>query len=202
MKHRWKMTEPDLETERLRIRRLDLSDVEACHRLYLDIGWADMMVSEAENRALRQSLVEWSVQNYIQLARLRQPPYGDRAIVRKHEGTFVGLVGFAPTIVPLGQLPSFGAHEHARSAPEVGLFWAVVPASQGQGYATEAATAMIEYGFGTLGLERVVATTKRTNLASISVMRRLGMKVEENPYPEPSWFQTCGVAVWSDRSTG
>jgi RimJ/RimL family protein N-acetyltransferase len=190
---------PDLETERLRIRRLELSDVDACHQLYLDIGWTDATLSEAENRALRQSLVEWSVQNYIQLERLRQPPYGDRAIVGKHDGTFVGLVGFAPTIVPLGQLPSFGTQEHARFTPEVGLFWAVAPASQGQGYATEASKALLEYAFGNLGLERVIATTRRANLASIGVMRRLGMKVEENPYPKPSWFQVCGVAVWSDR---
>ena len=194
------MMEPDLETERLRIRRLDLNDAESCHRLYLDIGWADTTLSEAENRALRQSLVEWSVQNYVQLARLRQPPYGDRAVVEKHNGTFVGMVGFAPTIVPLGQLPSFGALEHARCGPEVGFFWAVAPASQRQGYATEAGKAMLEYAFRTLGLQRVIATTKRTNVASIGVMRRLGMNVEENPYPEPSWFQTCGVAVWSDQT--
>jgi len=195
------MIGPDLETERLRIRRLDLQDVEACHQLYMDIGWADATLSESENRALRQSLVEWSVQNYVQLERLRQPPYGDRALVAKENGMFVGIIGFAPTIVPLGQLPSLGAHEHARSAPEVGLFWAVAPASQSQGYATEAAAAMLEFAFGTLGLERVIATTKRTNLASIRVMRRLGMKVEDNPYREPPWFQTCGVAVWSDRRT-
>jgi RimJ/RimL family protein N-acetyltransferase len=196
------MIGPDLETERLRIRRLELRDVESCHQLYMDIGWADAALSEADNRALRQSLVEWSVQNYIQLERLNQPPYGDRALVAKRTGTFVGLVGLAPTIVPLRQLPSFGAEEGARSAPEVGLFWAVAPASQGHGYATEAGNALLKYAFGTLGLERVVATTKRTNAASIGVMRRLGMKVEENPYPEPWWFQTCGVALWSDRPTG
>lgn len=196
------MSGPDLETERLRIRRLDLKDVEACHRLYVDIGWADASLNETENRALRRSLVEWAVQSYVQLERLRQPPYGDRALVAKESGLVVGMVGFAPTIVPLDQLPSFGAQEHARSAPEVGLFWAVAPTSQGQGYATEAASAMLEFAFGELGLGRVIATTTRTNMASIGVMRRLGMKVEENPYREPPWFQTCGVAVWSDRRTG
>jgi RimJ/RimL family protein N-acetyltransferase len=194
--------EPDLETERLRIRRLERSDVEACHQLYLDMGWADATQSDAENRALRQSLVEWSVQNYVQLQRLRQPPYGDRALVTKEKGTFVGLVGLAPTIVPLRQLPSFGRVEHARSTPEVGLFWAVAPVLQGQGYATEAGKAMLEYAFQYLSLERVIATTKRTNLASMAVMRRLGMKIEENPYQEPSWFQACGVAVWPGWPTG
>jgi predicted N-acetyltransferase YhbS/RimJ/RimL family protein N-acetyltransferase len=194
--------EADLETERLRIRRLELRDVESCHRLYLDIGWADTTLSDSENRALRQSLVEWSVQNYIQLARLRQPPYGDRAVVGKDDGTFIGLAGLVPAIVPLGQLPSFGAHERARMAPEVGLFWAISPAWQGRGYATEAGRALLAYAFETLGLERVIATTNRQNGASIGVMRRLGMRIEENPFPEPRWFRTCGVAVWSDRLAG
>jgi RimJ/RimL family protein N-acetyltransferase len=192
----------DIETTRLRIRQLEIGDVESCHQLYMDIGWADASLSDAENRALRQSLVEWSVENYVQLARLRQPPYGDRALVTKESGSFVGLVGFAPTLVPLGQLPSFGRSEGARFTPEVGLFWAVAPGSQRQGFATEAGRAMLDFAFQHLHLERVIATTKRTNVASVGVMRRLGMKVEENPYREPSWFQVCGIATWGGHSTG
>jgi len=44
-----------------------------------------------------------------------------------------------------------------------------------------------------LHLARVVATTERENVASIGVMRRLGMRVEENLQPEPAWFQVVGV---------
>ena len=39
---------------------------------------------------------------------------------------------------------------------------------------------------------RLVATTERSNTASQAVMRRLGMSVEENPLPEPEWFQVVG----------
>ena len=54
---------------------------------------------------------------------------------------------------------------------------------------------MIDHGFAELGLARIVATTERDNLASIAVMRRLGMRVEQNPLPEPHWFQVVG---WLD----
>lgn len=195
------MKAPDLETDRLRIRQLTRDDVESCHRLYVDIGWADPTLTDADNRLLRQSLVEWSVRGYVELARLRQPPYGDRALVEKNTGAFVGLVGLAPTILPMRQLPSFGRLESARCEPEVGLFWAVAPASQGQGYATEAGRALLDFAFTALRLERVVATTGRANAASIGVMRRIGMTVEENPYPDPPWFQVCGVTTWPDTST-
>jgi RimJ/RimL family protein N-acetyltransferase len=54
---------------------------------------------------------------------------------------------------------------------------------------------VIDHGFAELGLARIVATTDRDNLASIAVMRRLGMRVEQNPLGEPPWFQVVG---WLD----
>lgn len=46
----------------------------------------------------------------------------------------------------------------------------------GQGIATEAARACVEYGFGPLALDRIVATAAIENLASIAVLRRLGFR--------------------------
>ena len=83
-------------------------DRESCHGLYRDIGWAAKDISDAENRDRRRSWVDWSVRNYEELARLNQPPYGDRAIVRREGGDFIGLVGLVPSFGPFGQLPSFG----------------------------------------------------------------------------------------------
>ena len=42
-------------------------------------------------------------------------------------------------------------------------------------------------------LGRLFATTEFDNLASVGVMRRLGMRVERNPFPSPPWFQVVGV---------
>ena len=93
---------------------------------------------------------------------------------------------------PFGELPGFGGIGPAeRFRPEVGLD-GMAPAIRGRGYATEAAAALIDHGFREMRLARIVATTTRDNLASIAVMRRLGMRVELNPLPEPHWFQVVG----------
>ena len=52
---------------------------------------------------------------------------------------------------------------------------------------------MVAYAFAQLRLRRVVATTEHDNARSISVMRRLGMRLERNPLAEPAWFQTVGI---------
>ena len=41
-------------------------------------------------------------------------------------------------------------------------------------------------------LSRIVATTENDNHASQRVMRRLGMTVERNPFPDPFYFETVG----------
>lgn len=193
---------PILHTARLEIRPIRAGDLDTCHKLYMDIGWADADRSEAENYERRRSWVDWSIANERELARLNQPPMGERTVIDRGTGEFVGLVGLNPTLKPLGQLPSLGAVEHARNEIEVGLFWAVTPARQGAGLATEAAGAVIDYMFNVRQLGRIVATTDNDNHASIGVMRRLGMRIEANPFPDPFYFQTIGILDAKDRSAG
>jgi len=38
-----------------------------------------------------------------------------------------------------------------------------------------------------------VDTTTYDNVASMGVMRKLGMRVEKNPFLEPPWLQVVGV---------
>ncbi len=48
----------------------------------------------------------------------------------------------------------------------------------GQGYATEAAALLLDFGFRTLGLQRIMATHLTRNPASGRVMQKLGMTYE------------------------
>jgi len=64
------------------------------------------------------------------------------------------------------------AHQHA----ELG-YWVGVP-YWGRGYATEAACAMIQYGFETLGLHRIYASYIPHNVASGRVLQKIGMRRE------------------------
>jgi RimJ/RimL family protein N-acetyltransferase len=186
------LTLPRLTTSRLEIRPLTSDDAHSCHQLYTEIGWNDGQGSEADHFEQRRQWVEWSALNHVQLARLLQPPYGERAVIAAAAG-FVGLVGLVPLLAPFAQLRSLGSDACARFTAEVGLFWAISPGAQRQGYATEAARALIDFALQELHLARIVATTEYDNLASIAVMQRLGMRIERNPHSDPPWFQVVGV---------
>lgn len=63
---------------------------------------------------------------------------------------------------------------------EVELTYAINPFYWGQGFATEAAKAVLQWGFDTLRLKQIVAVTAPDNVASRRVMQKLGMKYEKN----------------------
>ncbi len=48
----------------------------------------------------------------------------------------------------------------------------------GRGYASEAAGALVDFGFGTLGLHRIYAVCDPANAASARVLEKLGMRRE------------------------
>lgn len=50
----------------------------------------------------------------------------------------------------------------------------------GQGYASEASVAALDFGFGPLGLARIVAIARASNERSHRVMRRLGMTLHNS----------------------
>jgi len=64
--------------------------------------------------------------------------------------------------------------------PDVEIGWRVLPEYWGQGLATEAATAVLGYGFETCAFDRVVAVAQPANRPSIRVMEKLGMRFEAN----------------------
>ncbi len=200
-----------METNRLRIRPFVVADLADAHRLFdVELQEADMGADKIETLEERAAWLQWAVLNYVQLAKLNQPPYGDRAIIRKSTGQLIGSCGFVPCLNAFEQLPGFAAGDPQPAAgrhlagrysagcysPEFGLFYAISPAQQRQGYAAEAAGALLDYAFQHLGLKRVIAETDYDNVGSIGVMRKLGMRIEKNPYPEPPWLQVVGVAEY------
>jgi RimJ/RimL family protein N-acetyltransferase len=85
----------------------------------------------------------------------------DLAVQRKKDGRVIGLL-------------SLVCKEHQQG--EIG--WALGVDYRGQGHATEAAKALVAYGFTSLGLHRIYATTSSANPGSWRVMERLGMRPE------------------------
>jgi RimJ/RimL family protein N-acetyltransferase len=77
------------------------------------------------------------------------------------------------------------------------------PDVQGQGYATEAARALLGLGFDGLGLHRIVARIDERNTASAQVARRLGMRQEarlvRNEFFKGEWSTELNFAMLADE---
>ncbi|XTZ18750.1 GNAT family N-acetyltransferase [Micromonospora echinospora] len=101
------------------------------------------------------------------------------AVVRRDTGRVVGQVELV-----------WRSREHRRGE----LGYVLDPRHQGHGYATEAATEMLRYGFETSGLHRIVARCATRNIASARLMERLGMRREAH-------FRECafGKGEWRDE---
>lgn len=90
--------------------------------------------------------------------------FGLFALMRKTDGAFLGFTGLTH--------PSY----ETPFTPCVEVGWRLRRAAWGKGYAHEAATACLGWGFGTLNLPEIVSFTARENLRSIALMQRLGME--------------------------
>lgn len=77
----------------------------------------------------------------------------------KGEGRIIGFCG-------LKRLPDLDA---------VDLGYRLLPEYWGRGLATEAARASVEFGFGTLRLERIIGLVLPENIGSIRVLEKVGM---------------------------
>ncbi len=85
------------------------------------------------------------------------------AVELKQTGQLVGAVGLIT--------PPWEAH----FTPCVEIGWRLGYQYWGQGYATEAAQAVLRYGFEKCGLKEIVSFTVPKNKASIRVMEKIGM---------------------------
>lgn len=85
--------------------------------------------------------------------------------------------------------------------------WTLGKADEGNGYATEAASVLLDYLFFTLGFHRVYALTSPRNAKSWQLMERLGMRREahyrRNCFVDGTWDDEYAYAIltdeWSER---
>jgi RimJ/RimL family protein N-acetyltransferase len=80
---------------------------------------------------------------------------------------------------------------------EAELTYALGRAYWHQGYATEMGRRIIAYGFETLGIGRIIQGVRAANLNSVSLMRRLGFRIEKGLDPG----QVVGVLGAQERAS-
>lgn len=86
-----------------------------------------------------------------------------------------------------------GTHFSADDPRQVEIGFTVSPASQGQGYGTEAVTGVLDHLMGPLGKHRVFASVDPRNEPSVALLKRVGMRQEAH-FRESLWFK----GAWAD----
>jgi RimJ/RimL family protein N-acetyltransferase len=110
------------------------------------------------------------------LAEMTREGWGLWAVGERAGGArFVGMVGLHRV---RAELPC---------APAVEIGWRLHPDFWGHGYATEAASAALRFGFEEAGLTEVIAFTTTLNTRSQAVMARIGMRRDmDGDFDHPS----------------
>jgi RimJ/RimL family protein N-acetyltransferase len=147
---------PVIETPRLILRGWREADTEPWVQMNADARVTEFFVSTYS----REQSERLAAENQKRLAR---DGYGWWVIEVKGGPSFAG-------VLPLQQVPFKALFTPAR---EIG--WRLPFESWGNGYATEAATAVLGFGFDRLGSKEIVAMTASINARSRRVMERLGM---------------------------
>ncbi|MDG4823860.1 GNAT family protein [Asanoa sp. WMMD1127] len=92
-------------------------------------------------------------------------------------------------------------HSRVHRGGEIG--YVVNPAFEGNGYATEAARALLRLGFDELGLHRIVGRIDDRNEPSAKVLRRLGLRQEarlvHNEWFKGEWTTEVAFAMLADE---
>ena len=142
----------ELTTPRLTLRPYRAEDYPLLRGITSDLRvffWYDEPMPEERTREI--------LDNSLELTRTRG--LGWWAAFEQAGGAFVGN-GMLQVLPETGEI-------------EIGYHF--LPEFQGKGYATEAAGALLDYGFRDAGLERIVAVVLPDNKPSQAVMKKLGL---------------------------
>jgi len=109
---------------------------------------------------------------------------------------YVFLVERKEDKAPLGQIVIW---QIDKQIDEWEMGWAIHPDYTGRGYASEAARALIEFGFAKLGANRICANCNDANLASEKVMQKAGMQKEgvlrDTRKLRGEWYGSCIYSI-------
>lgn len=155
-----------LQTERLILRQLTLTDTPFIIELLNSEGWIKYIGERNIKNAdqARQYLMDGPIKSY------RENGFGLYAVTLKNNNAAIGMCG----LVQRNYLPH----------PDIG--YAFLPQYNGRGYAFEIAKAVLQYAFTELKKERILAITLPGNKNSVKLLLKLGMKCEATFVDEKS----------------
>lgn len=158
-----------LETSRLILRHQVFDDLDSLFALYCDPDVSKYIPDAPRNYEDARKELEWHMNGYPKHHEL-----GLWATIHKETNKFIGRCGLLPWTID-GQ-------------NEVEVAYLISKANWGQGLGTEAARAILDYGFEKLNLSRLICLIDKENLASIKVAEKIGMAFEKEGKDEMGPF--------------
>lgn len=148
-----------LETKRLILRHQVLDDLDDLYALYCDPQVTQYIPDAPRSLQETREELEWHRNGHP-----AHPELGLWATIHKETQRFIGRCGLLPWTLD-GQ-------------DEVEVAYLIAREYWGQGLGTEAAQAVLDYGFETLNLSRLVCLIMPGNIASVRVAEKMGMAFE------------------------
>jgi ribosomal-protein-alanine N-acetyltransferase len=149
-----------LETPRLVLRHQVPADLDDLWALYCDPEIIKYIPDAPRTRDEAREELEWHMNGHP-----RNPDLGLWATIYKASGKFIGRCGLLPWSIDGRQ--------------EVEVAYTIARTYWGQGLGTEAAEAILQYGFRQLNLPRLVSLIEPENAASQRVAEKIGMRFEK-----------------------
>ncbi len=146
-----------IETERLCLREWRDDDMEPFYQMNQDTKVLEFLIGPLSMEAVRKFIVDKN-------QTLVEKKYTLWAVEEKSTGNMIGFIGLQECLPPLP------------FAPALEIAWRLGFQYWGRGYATEGATAVLDYGFKTLKISEIVSYTAASNYRSQRVMEKIGMK--------------------------
>ncbi|MED4018796.1 GNAT family N-acetyltransferase [Sutcliffiella cohnii] len=150
---------PKVETERLVLRRMELSDTQKAFEQWL----SDERVSDNRVSAAHKTLSESFERLTKIVSNYANKDFCWWAIERKADGELIGEID----LYDFGQTTG-----NCEVSYSIGYEW------WNKGYATEALKAVVEFGFHHMNIHKISAAHNTDNPASGKVMRKVGMVQE------------------------
>ena len=147
----------EIRTARLRVRAWRDDDFEAYAAMNADPRVMEFFPSVLSREESKERFARGN-------ARLAEQGIGFWPVDVVGDASFIGIVGLARVDFEAPFLP----------AVEIG--WRLAADHWGKGYATEAARAVLAFGFERLDLQEIVSFTTTANVRSRRVMEKLGMR--------------------------
>jgi len=167
--------EQPLAAARVDLRVMVPADVDAVHSYMSREDVCEYLLFTPRDRdAVAEKVAEFAARTRLAVAH----DFVELAVVRREDDQLLGHIYFALESVE-------------NESAEIG--WTLHPDHFGQGYASEAASAVLDLAFDVIGLHRVVAKLDPRNDASVSLCRRLGMR-EEAHHVQDLMFK----GAWAD----